>query len=129
MATPDWAPDKITKAHVRKAAQQWRKDGGFLNFRNSIRYDVIIDGRPYPPKAISSIVHQHATGKVLTANDFAGAREGPWPTRLEELGFPILDKGREAAFDAAVSKSFNLTRRARLRKIEQLVLPPQRLKV
>ncbi len=57
----NWKPEKVLKSHVRKAAKIWCKEGGYLNFRNSTKYDVIIDGKPYPPKAISSIAYQLAT--------------------------------------------------------------------
>lgn len=94
----NWKPEKVLKSHVRKAAQIWRKEGGFLNFRNSTKYDVIIDGAPYPPKAISSIAHQLATENILRADEFGGSREGIWHRRLKALGFQIQEKGLDSAF-------------------------------
>ena len=89
----DWIPEKVKESHVRRAAEIWRKEGGFRNFRDSTRYDVIIDGKPYPPKAISSIAHELATGKVLYADEFGGSKEGTWHRRLKALDFRIQPKG------------------------------------
>lgn len=113
----DWEPKKVNASHVRRAAKLWAADGGFLNFHNSTRYDVIIDGNPFPPKAIASIAHQLATDKVLFAHEFGGAREGLWHRRLKELGFEICEKRSGDVFQNQVSKSSKLSRTERLKKI------------
>jgi 5-methylcytosine-specific restriction protein A len=124
----NWTPEKVLKSHVREAATIWRKNGGFLNFKNSTRYDVIIDGKPYPPKAISSIAHQLATEQVLRADDFGGSKEGIWHRRLKALGFQIQEKGQRSTFSAEVSKSLKLSHSARLKKIaEAAKQPPAKL--
>lgn len=125
----NWNPEKVLKSHVRKAAQIWRKEGGFLNFKNSIRYDVIIDGKPYPPKAISSIAHQLATEKILRADDFGGSKVGIWHRRLKALGFQIQEKGLNSTFSDEISMSLKLSRRTRLKMIaETAKLPPMKIK-
>jgi 5-methylcytosine-specific restriction endonuclease McrA len=119
-----WNPEKVLKSHVRKAAQIWRKNGGFLNFKNSTKYDVFIDGKPYPPKAISSIAHQLATEQILRADDFGGSKEGIWHRRLKVLGFQIQEKGLGSAFSDKVSKSLKLSRSVRLKKIAEAAKQP-----
>lgn len=108
----DWEPKKVKKSHVRKAAEIWRKEGGFRNFRNSTKYDVIIDNNPYPPKAISSIAHELATGKILYADEFSGSKEGIWHRRLEALHFEIRTKelsinrfGRTSSSDKTLTEA------------------------
>lgn len=122
----NWNPEKVLKSHVREAAKIWRKEGGFLNFKNSTRYDVIIDGKPYPPKAISSIAHQLATEQILRADEFGGSKEGIWHRRLKTLGFQIQVKGQRSTFSDEVSKSLKLSRSARLKKIAEAAVtqPP-----
>lgn len=89
---PNQQPEEIKKIHVQLAAKQWDKDGKYLNFRNSIRYDVEIKKKRYPPKAIISIAYNLATNKKLPHNEFAGASEGKWHAHLKNLGFQIHNK-------------------------------------
>jgi hypothetical protein len=90
--TPIFSPEFIRKSDVRKAARQWARDGKFRDFRNSTRYDVLIDEVPYPPKAICGIAYENATGTPLSSAYFKGARDGPWQTWLNSLGFPVVPK-------------------------------------
>ncbi|RFP29804.1 HNH endonuclease signature motif containing protein [Duganella sp. BJB476] len=117
MTIRDWQPEQVQKKHVKQAAKIWRTKSGYLNFKNSTKYDVIVGGKPYPPKAISSIAHNLATGKILYANDFVGSKEGVWHRRLKILGFEILEKNTAQKFDDEISASLKLTRQARLKKI------------
>lgn len=129
MSIHDWNPEKIRKIHVKQAARIWREDGGYLNFRGSTSYDVFIDGKPYPPKAISSIAHKLATGRALLSNEFGGARNGVWHRCLKALGFEIVEKGSDASLAYAVAKSYKLTRKSRLEKIAADKNPPKKIEV
>ncbi len=62
------------------------------SFRNSNHFDVLIGGRPYPPKAIASCAHGLATGQYLPTFEFAGAKDGLWHRRLKVLGFQVVGK-------------------------------------
>jgi putative restriction endonuclease len=86
------SPDAIQTKHVIAAAVQWARDGKYLTFHESTRYDVLIGGKRYPPKAICSIAVFKATGEILESTEFKGAKNGPWHTRLTDLGFPIRSK-------------------------------------
>jgi putative restriction endonuclease len=86
------APEFIQKSHVRAAARQWDLDGRYLTFRDSTRYDVIVGGKRYPPKAICSIALHHANGAKMQSVEFKGARDGPWQSRLKDLGFDVVPK-------------------------------------
>lgn len=93
MAKPSLlSPEFIKKSDVKKAARQWERDGKFRDFRKSTRYDVLIDGVAYPPKAICGIAFENATRTPLSSADFKGAKDGPWQTRLNTLGFPVVPK-------------------------------------
>ena len=58
---------------IRKAAKVWTKDPGAMGFGSSTRYDVYVDGKPFPPKAISALAYKFATGETLGPHDFPGA--------------------------------------------------------
>lgn len=101
MGVQDWQPSKIKKSHVLQAAGIWDarhahggSDHPFLkhSFRNSNHFDVLIGGRPYPPKAIASCAHGLATGQYLPTSGFAGAKDGLWHRRLKALGFQVVEK-------------------------------------
>lgn len=91
MVTTSKAPN-FNRAHVRKAAKLWQNEPRRGGFHSSIRYDVEIDGKLYPPKAIASLANELASGSVLTPKDFAGAKDGKWLNALRSLGFAIHPK-------------------------------------
>jgi len=75
---------RFTKTQVLKAAKLWDENPGLRGFRQGTRYEVIIEGKAYPPKAIISIANELATkGKeILYPDDFIGAWEGKWHQAL-----------------------------------------------
>ena len=86
-----WQGEKITAEHIRKAAKVWTKDPGAMGFGSSTRYDVYVDGKPFPPKAISALAYKFATGETLGPHDFPGALDGYWHGILKKF-FPIWPK-------------------------------------
>ena len=130
MSARDWNPEKINSSHVKEAAQHYRTQGSYLPFHDSRSYDVLIDGTPYPPKAIASKAHEYATGRFLEPNEFGGSKDGPWHRRLKELGFQIVEKGGDEAIANDVSKSLELSEEKRLKKIAEANLSkPKQYKV
>lgn len=91
----------LTPQDVRKAAQQLGEPRQYPpGLRESSQHDVWIDvgrGRPkgYPPKAI--IVLAAARHGFKPGPGFKGASDGVWVSRLRELGFPVLEKGKKPA--------------------------------
>ncbi|BCN13381.1 hypothetical protein RPSD_52660 (plasmid) [Ralstonia solanacearum] len=95
MVPPHRNLERVKLAHVRRAARTVGADGtGYPPFRRSTTYDAFLPGgtTPYPPKALIARAYELATGVRLVPSDFAGAREGYFVTRLEELGCVIRDK-------------------------------------
>lgn len=114
MGRQDWQPEKIKKTHVLGAARVWRKRGAagnenhpFFkhNFRQSNHFDVLVGGKPYPPKAIVSCAHGLATGEYLPTSDFAGAKDGLWHRLLKDLGFVVVAKGHQNSIRDKQKKS------------------------
>jgi hypothetical protein len=82
----------FNKIQVRKAAKMWRDTPGRGGFRPSLRYDVEIDGKLYPPKAIAAFANELAGNGLLKPRDFGGVRWGKWHEEFERLGFSIHPK-------------------------------------
>lgn len=84
---------KLSATHIKKAAKFWDENQGHRGFKNSQHYDVIIEGAPYPPKAIVSIAHEISGIADMKPSSFKGARRGPWHDMLRGLGFQVVPKG------------------------------------
>ncbi|RZF23539.1 hypothetical protein EVC45_43925 [Paraburkholderia sp. UYCP14C] len=83
--------DDVEKEHVVEAAGRWRVEPGYGGFGESTRYDILIEGRPYPPKAIAC---ECAGAPRPRPSEFRGAWNGRWHKALKALGFPIVPKVR-----------------------------------
>ncbi|WP_082552054.1 HNH endonuclease [Massilia sp. Root351] len=84
---------QVRAHHVEEAAKFWSLNPGYKGFRDSTRYDVIINGESYPPKAIVSISRELAKLGDMPPSSFAGAKDGKWHEMLKNLGFRIVPKG------------------------------------
>ncbi|WP_254215576.1 HNH endonuclease [Burkholderia multivorans] len=93
------SPRKITRDHVLRAARIWKKDHGHGGFRDSVRYDVVINRERFPPKAIAAIANGLAGNGDLLPSEFAGARDGKWHRLLEDLDFEIVPKEKGSPVD------------------------------
>ena len=62
----------VTRSHVEKALADLDAGVPPAGFRDSTTYDVIHQGRPYPPKQLIALALKHATGRVVTGDDFGG---------------------------------------------------------
>lgn len=82
-------PEKITEEDVLKAAQAIDNDERAI--RPSTKFDVIVNGKHYPPKDLMRLAHKNATGEYLWE------RSGGEPTNkyLTNLGFKVVRKGEQ----------------------------------
>jgi hypothetical protein len=85
--------DKVTKADVLRAIREYDRLGadGFFSthgFAPTTTYDLVIDRRRYPPKAILGTAYEFATGQRLASRDFEGGKTGAVKV-LGELGFTV----------------------------------------
>ncbi|SCW38328.1 McrB family protein [Mucilaginibacter sp. NFR10] len=83
-------PEKITKEHIIKATKIL--DSGEIGIRPSIKFDVIVNGKAYPPKDLMRLAHEEATGEYLWQ---PGGGE-PTNRYLTKLGFEIREKNNSA---------------------------------
>ena len=84
--------DQINREHILEAIQEIDREG-IRPGRNSSTYDVIHEGKPYPPKLVISIANRFATGEELDSSIFSGGIDTPAFQLLKKEGFEIVNKG------------------------------------
>jgi hypothetical protein len=89
-----WNP--VTKDDVVRAIEEYDRLGaeGFFSahgFAPTTTYDLVWDGRRYPPKAILGTAYEFATGDRLASGDFEGGKSGA-VTVLGKLGFTVRQR-------------------------------------
>lgn len=82
----------VTRSGVERAANVINQSGVPKGFSESIDYDVLINGKPYPPKAIIGLAFMESTGLTIDGSRFKGGLETPCFKTLEKVGFKILPK-------------------------------------
>jgi hypothetical protein len=88
--------DRVTRADVLRAVQEYDQLGPerFFSehgFAPTTTYDLVLQDRRYPPKAILGTAYELATGERLASGDFEGGKSGAVKV-LGELGFTIDPK-------------------------------------
>ncbi len=82
-----YRPNEITREHVLEAVKKIEREN--VRLIPSIRKDVIVDGRPYPPLEVLRYAHEQLDGEKRW--EYAG---GPQSFKyLENLGFRVVQKG------------------------------------
>lgn len=82
---------EITKEHILDAIS--RIDAGEENpFADSTKFDVLHEGRRYPPKAVVGVAATLATGHRYGPEDFSGGEKSACFRVLELHGFEIVLK-------------------------------------
>ncbi len=81
----DRLPDGITREHLLAAIADFDR-GVEHEFRDSTTYDVLHNGRRYPPKVIVGLAVRHLLGSALGPRDFRGG--------LGTKCFRILEAGK-----------------------------------
>ena len=92
--TVGWDP--VTRDDVVRAIGEYDQLGpaAFFSahgFGPTTTYDLIWDGRRFPPKAILGTAYELATGQRLAPGDFEGGRSGAVKV-LGALGFTVQPK-------------------------------------
>jgi hypothetical protein len=62
-------------------------------FAPTTTYDLIVNDKAYPPKAILGAAFEFATGRRLASADFEGGRSGAVKI-LTSLGFDVRERNR-----------------------------------
>lgn len=100
----------FTKQDVLQAAKIWDQKPGTRGFKMGTRYEIHINGKTYPPKAIASIANEIATAgkEKLMPQDFPGALDGKWHRALAAAApefKPVLKKSIQGTTTASNNKA------------------------
>ena len=92
--------DQVSRADVLRAIREYDRLGpeAFFSkhgFAPTTTYDLVLDKRRYPPKAILGTAYELATGERLGSGDFEGGKTGAVKV-LGQLGFTVQEKRRPA---------------------------------
>jgi hypothetical protein len=92
--------DRVSEAHVLRAIKEYDRLGpeqffAKHGFAPTTTYELVKDGRVYPPKAILGAAYELATDQRLASADFEGGKTGAVRV-LGQLGFAIKEKRRPA---------------------------------
>ncbi len=85
--------NRVTRTDVLRAIQEYDRlgPGDFFSahgFAPATTYDLIVDERRYPPKAILGTAYELAMGQRLASDDFEGGKTGAVKV-LGKLGFTV----------------------------------------
>jgi hypothetical protein len=85
--------DKVTQADVLRAIGEYDRLGpeqffAAHGFAPTTTYDLVVERRRYPPKAILGAAYELAVGARLASGDFEGGKSGAVKV-LSELGFTV----------------------------------------
>ena len=83
--------NKITKENILSAIKEIDEQG-IRSGRQSSTYDLIYEGKLYPPKLVISIANRYATGEEVDSSTFAGGLGTEAFKLLEKLDFKIVPK-------------------------------------
>lgn len=84
---------ELTAEHVLRAVETFEQMGGDVpTYKHSTTYDLLIEGRRYPPKAILGLAAQDLLGHEFPSSKFSGGLNSPCFNILEKLGFTIVPK-------------------------------------
>ena len=88
--------DRVTQQDVLRAIKEYDRLGpeqffAEHGFAPTTTYELVLEKRRYPPKAVLGTAYEFATGKKLRSEDFEGGKAGPVSV-LEKLGFSIEKK-------------------------------------
>ena len=88
-------PQEIQAEHVRQTIEAFDRAIDH-DFGESRDYDLLLNGKRYPPKAVVGIAAEYATGNRLHPSDFnSGVGPGQACRVLHDLGFLIAAKGSD----------------------------------
>ena len=84
-------PNNIKPKHIVQAINKIEKEG-IPPQAHSSSYDVLYNGKRYPPKLVLSYANIFANGVVLDRNEFEGGLNTPCFKILKNNGFEIVTK-------------------------------------
>jgi 5-methylcytosine-specific restriction protein A len=96
-------PNGITRKHIVEAIRDLDR-GVDHPFGESTGYDVLFEGRRYPPKAVVGLAVGKLTGRQLGPSDFSGGIKSRCVQVLKAADFAIVSKGDTRRYPDEVSE-------------------------
>jgi hypothetical protein len=102
---PQSIPKDLTRDHVLRALADL--DAGIDHpFGAPTGYELVHDGKRYPPKAVVGLAFRHLKGGILKPEEFSGGgAPGQANFVLRELGFTVEKKDDESVVELAEATS------------------------
>ena len=88
-------PPNISKEDLIKAIEKIDNEG-IPQGAHSSTYDLIYNGKKYPPKLVVSYANLFANGELLNRNDFKGGLDQPCFIFLNQYGYQVAKKNGES---------------------------------
>src|SRR4051812_11122872 len=99
------SPKGITAEHVILALADLDA-GGDHPFGSPTDYELVHQGRRYPPKAVIGLAHRHHAGRILRPEEFSGGEApGQANYELRGLGFAVERKGVESEMSESEARA------------------------
>ncbi|OEE65870.1 hypothetical protein A1OO_08660 [Enterovibrio norvegicus FF-33] len=96
---------KLTNGDIVAAAEHFHElHGDIESYIDSTTYDVLINGRPYPPKAIFGLALTRLLQQQIRSFHFSGGKKSPCFEILTKLGFEIVPKSLKLNLYQAYSR-------------------------
>ncbi len=95
-------PKSIRPKHIRAAITSVRRDG-VPPSRQSKDFDLVVDGKRYPPKYVVALAAKGATGRFLRSDEFGGGNETN--DFLMRLGFSVVGRSATKPRQPVVAKA------------------------
>ncbi|MBF4983913.1 AAA family ATPase [Nonlabens mediterrranea] len=90
--------DQVTAQHIKQGIKDYEEKGFPKGFGPSSTYDVLYEGKLFPPKAIMAYANYHATGRALE-NYFKGGPNEDCFKALKRNGFEIVAKQKKDLYN------------------------------
>ncbi|HAB26942.1 MAG TPA: hypothetical protein DCE27_03645, partial [Xanthomarina gelatinilytica] len=113
--------NKVTKEHILKAIKDLDSKSYPSGFRPSTTYDVLYNGKTYPPPAIMAYAYFHAEGKDVEPNFKVGKGSECFDV-LERHGFNLVKKENKKMHDKLFTLKQDFLDTWPIEKLEQMVL-------
>ena len=113
--------DKVKEEHILKGIEDFEEKGFPEGFRPSSTYDLIHDGKTFPPKAVMAYANFHAVGRKIERY-FKGGLETDCFKAYERNGFKVVAKGNKLINEKLYQLKIDFLNKWPLERIQQMTL-------
>lgn len=116
--------DGLTRDDILKVFPGFSLDlAAHYGFKDSTDYDLVHDGKRYPPKAILGLAAERVVGRPLSADEFAGGEKSAAFTILGRHKFDITPKSSSNSVPLDVSVALTRYQRYTREEIARIFAP------